>query len=79
MLFIEARYCKVLSILEFKIFHFSAKTKDGVQEAFEELVHKILQTPELYTSEPTNKHNVMPGTTASRPTEEQSFCGCSLV
>lgn len=27
----------------------SAKTRDGVQEAFEELVHKVLQTPGLYT------------------------------
>jgi hypothetical protein len=29
----------------------SAKTKDGVQEAFEELVHKVLQTPSLYTTD----------------------------
>lgn len=57
----------------------SAKTKDGVQEAFEELVHKILQTPELYTSEPGNKSNVVPGTTSDNATEEQSFCGCSLA
>ena len=29
----------------------SAKTRDGVQEAFQELVHKVLQTPSLYTAE----------------------------
>ena len=29
----------------------SAKTRDGVQEAFQELVHKVLQTPSLYTTE----------------------------
>jgi len=33
------------------MFPCSAKTKDGVQEAFEELVHKILQTPGLYTTD----------------------------
>lgn len=30
---------------------YSAKTRDGVQEAFQELVHKILQTPSLYLVE----------------------------
>lgn len=32
----------------------SAKTKDGVTEAFEELVHKVLQTPSLYTVDPVS-------------------------
>ena len=37
----------------------SAKTKDGVQEAFEELVHKVLQTPSLYTTDtPSSSFNV---------------------
>lgn len=55
----------------------SAKTRDGVQEAFEELVHKILQTPELYTSD-TPGGNVVPGSTTSTSSNE-SLCSCSVV
>lgn len=33
----------------------SAKTRDGVQCAFEELVEKIIQTPGLWESESHNK------------------------
>eukprot|EP00056_Hartaetosiga_gracilis_P021235 m.23325 g.23325 ORF g.23325 m.23325 type:complete len:63 (+) comp8963_c0_seq2:537-725(+) len=33
-------------------FHtYSAKTKEGVQQAFEELAHQILDTPELYQTQ----------------------------
>lgn len=50
----------------------SAKTRDGVKEAFEELVHKILQTPNLYSSEKPSGVDV--SRTAGE--ESQEGCGC---
>ncbi|TTN01726.1 Ras-related protein Rab-18-B [Bagarius yarrelli] len=55
----------------------SAKTRDGVQCAFEELVEKILQTPGLWESSVQN-HGVQLG---EQPEHGYSACGgyCSLV
>uniref|UniRef100_A0A8C0JER9 Uncharacterized protein n=1 Tax=Chelonoidis abingdonii TaxID=106734 RepID=A0A8C0JER9_CHEAB len=55
----------------------SAKTRDGVQCAFEEVVIKILQTPELWDKD-KQKFRVQLETTT--PTEED-FCGgyCTLT
>lgn len=54
----------------------SAKTRDGVQEAFEELVQKILQNPDLYTENTSTvnvSNNPPPGDAPP------SLCGCSLA
>ena len=52
----------------------SAKTRDGVQEAFQELVHKVLQVPSLYSVE-GSRDTVDP--LASQPPAEESWCGGS--
>ena len=53
----------------------SAKTKDGVQQAFEELVHKVLQTPSLYTTDsPSGSFNVTPQEGGA--TDEGWGCSC---
>ncbi|CAG9863454.1 unnamed protein product [Phyllotreta striolata] len=54
----------------------SAKTKDGVQAAFEELVHKIIQTPNLWESYALNNIHL-----GSKDHPNQSSCAgyCSLV
>ncbi len=57
---------------------FSAKTKDGVQEAFEELVHKVLQTPELYIVD-SSSQKVVPGTDDTQYAPASGMCGCSLA
>lgn len=52
----------------------SAKTATGVQQTFEELVRKILQTPELCESESNPTGSIRPG---SLPTESTySDCAC---
>lgn len=55
----------------------SAKTRDGVQCAFEELVEKILQTPGLWESSIQN-HGVQ---LSDNEPQRQGACGgyCSLV
>uniref|UniRef100_A0A8C1MJL4 RAB18B, member RAS oncogene family n=2 Tax=Cyprinus carpio TaxID=7962 RepID=A0A8C1MJL4_CYPCA len=55
----------------------SAKTRDGVQCAFEELVEKILQTPGLWESSIQN-HGVQ---LSDHKQQHQGACGgyCSLV
>eukprot|EP00731_Ephydatia_muelleri_P007692 Em0004g30a len=53
----------------------SAKTKDHVQEAFDELVRKILQTPGLYTVE-GHKESL---SVTQGPTTQSSGCGCSVT
>uniref|UniRef100_A0A8C1WTU9 RAB18, member RAS oncogene family n=1 Tax=Cyprinus carpio TaxID=7962 RepID=A0A8C1WTU9_CYPCA len=55
----------------------SAKTRDGVQCAFEELVEKILQTPGLWESSIQN-HGVQ---LSDHEQQRQGSCGgyCSLV
>ena len=68
---------EILVMIYIFLCYHSAKTRDGVQEAFEELVHKILQTPELYTSD-TPGGNVVPGSTTSTSSNE-SLCSCSVV
>ncbi|NXT74748.1 RB18B protein, partial [Zapornia atra] len=50
----------------------SAKTQDGVQHAFEELVIKILQTPSLWDKS-TGKGGFQ--LTASSAQQDQSLCG----
>ncbi|NWU97226.1 RB18B protein, partial [Upupa epops] len=55
----------------------SAKTQDGVQHAFEELVIKILQTPGLW-----NKNKNKRGIQLTEPSQQdKSFCGayCPLA
>lgn len=65
------------------LFSLSAKTKDGVQETFEELVQKILQTPSLYTSDGggggggRGGEGFNVGTNPGNPDyQEQGWCGC---
>jgi len=53
----------------------SAKTRDGVQEAFEELVHKVLQTPSLYVSSEA-KDSVRVGGDSG---QQDSWCGGSCT
>ncbi|KAG1937866.1 ras-related protein Rab-18-B [Pimephales promelas] len=55
----------------------SAKTRDGVQCAFEELVEKILQTPGLWESSLQNHGVVL----SDHEQQRQGACGgyCSLV
>ena len=56
--------------------HTSAKTRDGVQEAFEELVHKVLQTPSLYTMDsPSGSFNVT-GQEGGQSEDKGWGCGC---
>ncbi|KAB1253998.1 Ras-related protein Rab-18 [Camelus dromedarius] len=62
MLFIVNRVAQLLALMEFTYQNgkqtyvkASAKTCDGVQCAFEELVEKIIQTPGLWESENQNK------------------------
>ncbi|NWW81425.1 RB18B protein, partial [Climacteris rufus] len=56
----------------------SAKTQDGVQHAFEELVIKVLQTPELW-DESTEKKGVQLRKSSAQ--KEKSSCGafCALT
>ena len=55
----------------------SAKTRDGVQEAFEELVHKVLQTPSLYTYSDTPRDSVhLTGTSGG---QQDSWCSGSCT
>ncbi|NXR99503.1 RB18B protein, partial [Oxylabes madagascariensis] len=56
----------------------SAKTQDGVQHAFEELVLKILQTPDLWEKS-TAKERVQ--LTESSAQQNKGLCGayCSLT
>ncbi|KAK9500587.1 hypothetical protein O3M35_001826 [Rhynocoris fuscipes] len=57
----------------------SAKTKDGVQCAFEELVQKIIQTPGLWESTPNNQTISVNG---NKEGEEGSTCAgyqCSTI
>ena len=58
----------------------SAKTKDGVQEAFEELVQKVLQTPSLYTSDGGGgggREGFSVGANSGDPNyQEQGWCSC---
>ena len=58
---------------------YSAKTKDGVQEAYEELVHKILQTPSLYIVD-TPKDSLALGSNPGNATDS-SWCEgtCSVT
>ncbi|NXQ27557.1 RB18B protein, partial [Alaudala cheleensis] len=53
----------------------SAKTEDGVQEAFEELVMKILQTPDP-GDESTAKGVQLRGSSAK---QQKGFCGASCA
>ncbi len=52
----------------------SAKTKDGVQEAFEELVQKVLQTPTLYTTDTSSSDGFNVARNSEQPQED--WCGC---
>ena len=57
-------------------FH-SAKTRDGVREAFEELVHKVLQTPSLYTYSDLPKDSVH--LTGTGGEQQESWCSGSCT
>lgn len=50
----------------------SAKTAIGVKQTFEELVCKILQTPELCSSEDASNGSIRPGATS-----EGTFSDCA--
>lgn len=55
----------------------SAKTKDGVQCAFEELVEKIIQTPGLWEKDgQKGGGSFSVGGSNAQP---QGMCGCSLI
>ncbi len=56
----------------------SAKTRDGVQEAFEELVHKILQTPSLYTVAGDGGGDGF-NVAQSHDQTEGGWCACNLT
>ena len=53
---------------------FSAKTRDGVQEAFEELVQKVLQTPSLYTTDSSTSAGFDVAQDSGQAGE--GWCGC---
>ena len=57
---------------------YSAKTRDGVQEAFEELVHKILQTPSLYTVAGDGGGDGF-NVAQSHDQTEGGWCACNLT
>ena len=52
----------------------SAKTKEGVQCAFEELVEKVIETPGLW--EKTDPSTALRGRIAQCPPPEGAGCGC---
>ncbi|NWR45208.1 RB18B protein, partial [Regulus satrapa] len=56
----------------------SAKTQDGVEHAFEELVIKILQTPALWDKSPARKGVQLMQSSAQ---QEKGLCGayCPLI
>jgi Ras-related protein Rab-18 len=54
----------------------SAKTAVGVQQTFEELVRKILQTPELCASDSNPNGAVRPGTLPAGAESSYSDCAC---
>lgn len=53
----------------------SAKTAVGVQDTFEELVRKILQTPELCSSPSSANGSIRPNASATGPST-YSDCSC---
>lgn len=55
---------------------FSAKTRDGVQEAFEELVQKVIQTPSLYTAEEAQEGFNISQNSGSQQSQQDGWCGC---
>ena len=57
---------------------YSAKTKDGVQEAFDELVHKVFQTPSLYTVDGAPRET-LDLTSAGQEAPQGAWCGCTLT
>lgn len=54
----------------------SAKTRDGVQEAFEELVQKVLQTPALYTTDSSSSEGFNVALNSGDQQSEEGWCGC---
>lgn len=54
----------------------SAKTRDGVQCAFEELVEKIIQTPGLWETDRQRGFNLADGGTSNRP--QEGYC-CKFI
>jgi Ras-related protein Rab-18 len=59
----------------------SAKTKLGIQQAFEELVQKILETPSLWENPKKNTNTVQPSSTYNEGEQNQSACAgyyCSI-
>ena len=74
-------FVQIMIVIYFYLMHlthlyfYSAKTRDGVQEAFEELVHKILQTPGLYTTDSSQTSQGF-GLTSSNSSSSQTTEGC---
>ena len=60
------------SILQMMFIEASAKTREGVECAFEELVEKIIQTPALWEKTDVRKGTHQLGTT----TEQKEMSGC---
>lgn len=53
----------------------SAKTSTGVQQTFEELLRKILETPELCTADGANSGNIRPSASGPGSSYAES-CSC---
>ena len=72
---------QIMIVLHFYVFvvHslYSAKTRDGVQEAFEELVQKILQTPGLYTTDTAQPQGF--SLASNNDSETTNSCMCTLT
>lgn len=80
---VKEQFCTNCNIIIFLVIHFtitfySAKTRDGVQEAFEELVHKILQTPGLYTTDSAQPSQGF-GLTNTNSSQTTEACWCTLT
>ncbi|KAM3589066.1 Ras-related protein Rab-18 [Umbelopsis sp. WA50703] len=54
----------------------SAKTKVGVQEAFEELVQKIIETPSLWKKQQTPASTIRVSSNGNDGEQESSLCAC---
>ncbi|KAI9268079.1 ras family-domain-containing protein [Phascolomyces articulosus] len=54
----------------------SAKTKVGVKETFEELVEKIVETPNLWQKQANSSSNVRVTAVANNDGGSQDYCSC---
>ncbi|EFA81718.1 Rab GTPase [Heterostelium album PN500] len=54
----------------------SAKTKIGIQQAFEELAHKIIETPSLSEDNENKKKKIKATVSADESNQQGGYCGC---